>query len=283
MKAFFRKMYLKGKLFFTNYTFNMWQLQSAHEIDRLKLEAIVSLNKHEHKIYSQHGEDGIINEIFERIGTTTKTFFEFGAGSGSENNTIALLLQGWSGWWVDGGSYVDVYRKLFAQSIEEKKLVVAKSMISSENINSLVEDLGIPKEIDLISIDIDGNDFYVWKSLTVTKPRVVIIEYNSGYLPSMHFLQSESISVWNGSNFFGASLYTLNELGKQKGYTLVCCDLTGGNAFFVRDDLVKDKFDHAGDIRKIWQKPRYYLYYHAGHMPTLNYGQTPVMGKWVNK
>ncbi len=156
-------------------------------------------------------------------------------------------------------------------------------MITSMNINEVVEELTIPKEIDLISIDLDGNDFYIWKALIVTKPRVVVIEYNSGYLPGMHFLQDESISMWNGSNFFGSSLQTLADLGKEKGYSLVCCDLTGGNAFFVRNDLVGSNFEHAGDVAKIWQKPRYYLYYHAGHMPTLNYGQFPVMGKWVAK
>ncbi len=280
MKGFLTKYYLRLQWFF-NYSRNLWHLQSAQEIERLRVNAVVSLNRFEHKIYSQHGEDGIIREIFNRIGTKSKTFFEFGAGAGSENNTIALLLQNWKGWWIDGGDYIETYKSLFASSIEGGDLVVAKHMVSSKNINSIISDLKIPKEIDLMSIDIDGNDYYVWQALDATNPRVVVIEYNAAYPPGMHFLQDESVSFWNGSNFYGASLHTFNELAKKKGYTLVCCDLIGGNAFFVRDDLVGDKFEVAGEVAKIWQSPKYYLYYYGGHMPYINYGHIPAMGKWV--
>ncbi len=280
MRGVFTKYYLRLQWFF-NYSRNMWHLESAKEIERLKREAVNPLNRFEHKIYSQHGEDGIIREIFHRIGTTSKTFFEFGAGSGSENNTIVLLLEGWHGWWIDGGEYTAVYNKLFKTSIEHNMLVVAKKMVTSKNINDIVHELAIPHEIDLISIDIDGNDYYVWQALAATKPRVVVIEYNAAYPPGMHFLQDESVTMWDGSNFFGSSLHTLTELGKKKGYTLVCCDLIGGNAFFVRNDLVGDKFEFAGDESKIWQSPKYYLYYYGGHMPYVNYGHVPAMGKWV--
>jgi hypothetical protein len=259
----------------------MWHLASSQEIEKLKKEAVVSLNSFEHKIYSQHGEDGILREIFNRIGTNSKTFFEFGAGSGSENNTIALLIDGWKGWWIDGGDYIDTYKKLFKTSISKKDLVVSKNMVTSSTINTIIKDLHIPKEIDLLSIDIDGNDYYVWHALQTTNPRVVVIEYNAAYPPNFHFLQKESKEMWNGSNFFGASLHTINELAKKKGYTLVCCDLIGGNAFFVRNDLIENKFDHAGDISKIWQKPKYYLYYYGGHMPNINYGHIPYIGEWV--
>jgi hypothetical protein len=261
----------------------MWHLESAREIEKLKAEAVNPLNKFEHKIYSQHGEDGILREIFNRIGTTSKTFFEFGAGSGSENNTIALLIDGWKGWWIDGGDYINVYKDLFATSIAEGKLHIAKKMVTSHNINSIVKELSIPHEIDLISIDVDGNDYYIWEALSATSPRVVVIEYNAAYPPGMHFLQDESLMMWNGSNFYGSSLHTQNELAKKKGYTLVCCDLIGGNAFFVRNDLVGEKFELAGDIAQIWQKPKYYLYYYGGHVPYINYGHIPAMGKWVPK
>lgn len=280
MSGIFSKYYLRLQWFF-NYSRNMWHLSSSQEIEKLKREATIPLNRFEHKIYSQHGEDGIISEIFNRIGTTSKTFFEFGAGSGSENNTIALLLQGWKGWWVDGGDYVDTYKKLFSTPIEKGDLVVAKSMITSGSINTLAKDLNIPQEIDLLSLDIDGNDYYVWKALEAVNARVVVVEYNAAYPPGFHFLQEESQEMWNGSNFFGASLHTLNELAKKKGYTLVCCDLVGANAFFVRNDLALDIFEHAGDLEKIWQKPKYYLYYYGGHMPYVNYGTIPSFGKWV--
>lgn len=259
---------------------NTYQLLAAQELELLRFNAINSLNRAEHKIYSQHGEDGIIHEIFNRIGTTSKTFFEIGAGSGTENNTIALLLDGWKGWWVDGGEYVDVYGKLFSASINEGMLTVESNFVSSKNINEIVEEMGIPKIIDLISIDIDGNDYYVWEALEAISPRVVVIEYNAAYFPDMHFLQDESVVQWNGSNFFGASLYKLNELAKRKGYILVCCDLVGANAFFIRKDLVADKFEYAGDVAMLWQKPKYYLNYFGGHMPTVNSGTEPTIGRW---
>ncbi len=261
----------------------MWHLASAKEINRLMNEAVIPLNKFENKIYSQHGEDGIIAEIFNRIGTTSKTFFEFGAGAGSENNTIALLMQGWKGWWIDGGDYVSTYKKLFASSVATNNLVVSKNIVTSKNINSIVTELNIPKEIDLLSIDIDGNDYYVWEAISATNARVVVIECNAAYPPGFNFLQEESDQMWNGSNFFGASLHTINELAIKKGYTLVCCDLVGANAFFVRKDLVSNKFEFAGDVNKIWQKPKYYLYYYGGHLPFRNYGSEPVVGKWVTK
>lgn len=279
MKAFLRKYYTRLQWFFA-YSRNTYYLLSAQEIETLRSGSKNSLNRAEHKIYSQHGEDGIIDEIFKRIGTTSKTFFEFGAGSGTENNTIALLINGWKGWWVDGGKYIDIYRKLYATSIGKKDLNIGSHFVSSKNINEIAKKIGIPKEIDLLSVDIDGNDYYVWEALEATSPRVVIIEYNAVYLPGRHFLQDESITEWDGSNFFGASLHTLNELAKRKGYTLVCCDLIGANAFFVRNDLVSDLFESAGDVGLLWQKPKYYLNYYGGHMSTVNYGTEPAMGKW---
>lgn len=280
MSSFFTKYYLRLQWFF-NYSRNMWHLESAREIARLKAEAIIPLNRFEHKIYSQHGEDGIIREIFNRIGTTSKTFFEFGAGTGSENNTIALLIDGWRGWWIDGGDYVETYKDLFGVSIEEGNLKVGKYMIKSSTINQVVEEFQIPKEIDLLSIDIDGNDYHVWKALNAISPRVVIIEYNGAYPPSTKFLQEETETLWNGSNFFGASLTTLNDLAKEKGYTLVCCELIGANAFFVRNDLLGDKFEYAGDVAKLWQNPKYYLHYFGGHPPSIQGGHIPYVGSWV--
>lgn len=282
LSTMFRKYYLRAQWLF-NYVRSIYHLLSVKELERVLEHAPTTLNKKEHKIYSQHGEDGLIDEIFKRIGTTSKTFFEFGAGSGVENNTISLLIDGWKGWWIDGGDYVDVYKKLYATSIANGKLTIGKHLISSKNINEIVQTLGIPKEIDFLSLDIDGNDYYVWEALSATTPRVIAIEYNGAYLPDRHFLQKESENLWNGSNFFGASLFTLNELAKKKGYTLVCCDSSGANAFFVRNDVVGNKFEYAGEISVLWQKPRYYISHHGGHMPTINYGEVPAMGEWIPK
>src|SRR6266404_3114197 len=95
----FTRNYARLQAYF-NYVHNTWHLESMREIEKLKAHAVIPLNRFEHKIYSQNGEDGIIREIFKRIGTTSKTFFEFGAGAGNENNTIALLIDDWTGWWI---------------------------------------------------------------------------------------------------------------------------------------------------------------------------------------
>lgn len=275
-----KKYFIRLRWFF-NYVRNLYMLFSEKEVDSLRKNALIDLNMLEYKVYSQHGEDGIIYEIFKRIGVKGKTFFEFGAGSGSENNSIHLLMQGWRGWWIDGDKkFVDTYRKLYDTSIKSGELVVDSMFVGSKNINSIIERFGMPKEIDLLSIDVDGNDYYIWKALENTSPRVVVIEYNSSYPAHVRFLQKESDRGWDGSNFFGASLSVMNDLAKKKGYTLVACDLIGGNAFFVRNDLVGNKFEYAGDVEKLYQKPKYYLNYYAGHQSTINYGHEPTMGEW---
>jgi hypothetical protein len=275
-----KKYFLRLQWFF-NYIRNLYTLFSEIEVEQLRKNATVDLNRLEYKVYSQHGEDGIIYEIFKRIGSKSKIFFEFGAGSGAENNTIHLLMQGWRGFWIDGNtSFVNTYKKLYKTSLEKKELIVDSKIITSKNINTIIDDLKIPKEIDLLSMDIDGNDYYVWKACTRISPRVVIIEYNSSYPAHVRFLQKESDRCWNGSNFFGSSLLVLSELAKEKGYTLVACDLIGGNAFFVRNDLLGNHFEYVGNIEKLYQKSKYYLNYYAGHPSTFNYGHIPVVGEW---
>jgi len=277
-----KKYFIRLQWFF-NYVRNLYMFFSDKEIEELRKNASLDLNRLEYKIYSQHGEDGILYEIFKRIGTKSKTFFEFGAGNGTENNSIHLLMQGWRGWWIDGNSsFIDTYKKLYATSISSGELIVDSKIITSKNINTIVENFKMPKEIDLLSIDVDGNDYYIWKALDKISPRVVLIEYNSTYPAHVKFLQKESDKGWNGSNFFGASLTVISELAKEKGYTLVACELIGSNAFFVRNDLLGDHFQFAGNVEKLYQKPKYYLNYYAGHQPTHNYGHEPALGDWVS-
>jgi hypothetical protein len=186
------------------------------------------LNAYERKVYSQNGEDGILEELFHRIGTTNRFFVEFGVQDGSECNTRYLKdRNGWRGIWLDGdGDGNDVQ----------------KAFITAENINGLFEQYRVPYEFDLLSIDIDGNDLWVWKALNdVYNPRVVVIEYNS----TVPRWKSASIAydpshVWDGTNYFGASLKALNKIATEKGYQLVCCDKRSVNAFFVRADVVNE-------------------------------------------
>lgn len=202
------------------------------------------LNKYEFNIYSQTGEDGIIEEIFRRIGTTNKYFVEFGVSDGLENNTAYLLLKGWKGLWLEGSDVF--YKKIiktFKVAVHDGYLKVKNVFIDGENIEKLFDENNVPEEMDLLSIDIDGNDYWVWKSINKYKPRVVVIECNPFFGPTVPVVMKYNPKhVWDRSSFFGSSVKSLELLGRQKGYTLVGCNFVGNDTFFVRDDLVKDMF-----------------------------------------
>jgi hypothetical protein len=193
-------------------------------------------------VCSQNGEDGIIREIFRRIGTSDRIFAEVGVGDGTENNTAFLLAQGWQGYWIDGDSrFLNTVDK--AANLQQGYLKSAVSFVSRETIAGVFEGLDVPKEFDLLSLNIDQNTYYVWEGLTGFRPRVVVIEYNASIPPDVEWkVRYEPKRAWDGTCNFGASLKSFELLGRQLGYTLVGCDLNGVNAFFVRDDLVADKF-----------------------------------------
>ncbi|HVZ25547.1 MAG TPA: hypothetical protein VG842_05820, partial [Sediminibacterium sp.] len=154
-----------------------------------RYDAPDKLNKYEFQVYSQFGEDGIIREIFRRIGTTNRYFVEFGVEDGSETNTTYLLYQGWKGLWMDGDEkFVRSIQVSCANAIAKGQLTVVHSFITAENIESLFDRAGVPKEFDLLSIDIDRNDYHVWKAISHYRPRVVVIEYNSIYRPGDHYV-----------------------------------------------------------------------------------------------
>jgi len=135
------------------------------------------LVRHGFKVYSQSDEDGIIQEIFNRIHATNRTFIEFGVETGIECNSVKLLVEGWSGLWIEASApYVAEIQNRFGSFIANGKLVLSQNMATAENINALCEQAGVTGEIDLLSIDIDYNDYWIWKAVTAVSPRVVVIE-----------------------------------------------------------------------------------------------------------
>ena len=191
---------------------------------------------------SQNGEDGIIHEIFRRVGTTSRTFLEIGAGDGVENNTAFLLAQGWTGFWVDAGG--DFIANIHSRpDLDNQSLKWKVCSITRENIVDMLEDLGVPKDFDLLSLDIDQNTYYAWEGMNGFSPRVAVVEYNSVIPPDVNWkVNYDPKRVWNSTQNQGASLKALEELGRELGYTLVGCDFTGTNAFFVRNDCVGANF-----------------------------------------
>jgi hypothetical protein len=223
-----------------------------------------------YKIYSQNDEDGIIREIFNRIGHTNKTFIEFGVGDGLENNTLALLLEDWSGLWIEGSKKNT--KKImagFPTAIRKKRLNVINSFITKNNINELISSAVREDEVDLLSIDIDGNDVHIFEAITCIKPRVVVIEYNAKFPPPIMFcVDHDETYVLKGDGCLGASLKYLERIFSEKNYNLVGCNLNGSNAFIVLKDLTNDKFQAPYSAETHYEPARYYLassIYPSGH------------------
>lgn len=221
------------------------------------------------QVFSQGDEDEIIAEIFRRIGVTDRRFVEFGCGDGIENNTAYLLFQGWSGLWLDALEKNErVLRRRWASELAQGQLKFQRAMITASNIDGLITAGGMSGPIDLLSIDIDSNDYHVWQAISVIEPRVVCIEYNAKFPPPVEWIMPRDNSyVWNRTDRMGASLSAMTKLGLEKGYSLVGCDIIGANAFFVRADLAKGHFAEPFTAEHHYQPPRYYLTYgfFSGH------------------
>ena len=228
------------------------------------------LEQYGFKVYSQCDEDGIIQEIFNRIGLLSSTFVEFGVENGLENNTLKLLLEGWSGLWIDGNqSYVAQINKKFHDVVTTGRLQVKAAFITRENINSLIGE-HFSGEIDLLSIDIDGNDIYILESINVITPRVIIIEYNGKFPPPINIAQQYNPDYrWSGSDYSGSSLVAITKVADRKGYSLVGCNIVGSNAFLVRNDLLYDRFEAPFTADNHYQPTRYFLVstFPSGHPP----------------
>jgi hypothetical protein len=186
-----------------------------------------NLEDSEFSVYSQNGEDGVLKRLSELIGTTNQYFVEFGTGAeGTQRNTRLLEENGWTGLLMDVCARADHPR-------------IRKERVTAENINSLFAKHGVPEEFDLLSIDIDGNDYWVWKAIDARyRPRVLVMEYNAVVPPTeARTIQYDPNFMWSGTDYFGASLLALDRISKAKGYALVYCELRGINAFWVRSDL----------------------------------------------
>jgi len=204
------------------------------------------LNAYEAQVYSQNGEDGILLALFERIGTTNKTFVEIGAG-GLENNTNNLFFNyGWQGLWVDMDqgcmdSLQSYVARNFEARLDDAKIVVTK--VTRDNINQIIADNCSVAEPDLLTIDVDGNDAHLLRALEVVRPRVLMVEYNASFgLSPVTVPYDPDFNRHKYHSFYhGASASALTRIAESKGYRLVCCDTEGVNTVFVRNDVLNSK------------------------------------------
>lgn len=200
-----------------------------------------SLQDSEFQVYSQWGEDGIIQYLVKNIEMENEIFVEIGVEDYTECNTRFLLVNNnWSGLAIEGcEKHVEKIR--LSRDYWLYNLKAAHAFVTKENVNRLLESNGIKGEIGLLSIDIDGNDYWIWEAITVINPVIVVIEYNH------RFGKEKALTIPYDETFvreqkhystiyYGASLSALYVLGQKKGYELVGCSNSGVNAFFVRRD-----------------------------------------------
>ncbi|MBN2180322.1 MAG: FkbM family methyltransferase [Sedimentisphaerales bacterium] len=193
------------------------------------------LNDYARNVTSQYGEDGIIEKVLETLGDNDKWCVEFGSWDGKAcSNTFSLITdKGYSAVLIEGNR--KRYKDLLQTFAGNNKAVMINEFVGydSENgLDSILKKTAIPADFDLLSIDIDGNDYHVWKAIKEYKPKVVVIEFNPTIHKTVEFVQPPDPRLQQGS-----SLLSLTKLAKSKGYELVC--VTKTNAIYVRSEFFK--------------------------------------------
>ena len=193
------------------------------------------------KVYSQGDEDGILGEILRRLGLGPRDgiAIEFGVESGLQSNTHWLLRQGHPAVWLEfSDQHVKWIRRWFAEYLASGQLTLAHEVVEVATIDSRLSALANGQPVSVLSIDVDGNDYWLWERVQSIQPAIVIVEYNATFPPPVSIVQEHATEFRKAkTDYWGASLGALWKLGQRKGYTLVACTITGVNAFFVRHDL----------------------------------------------
>ena len=239
LKDIYHKFYNKFHYDTFKTLINLGKIQAAN--NALK-NNISSLGEVEFQVFSQRGEDGILQYIISKIEIPHKIFIEFGVENYTESSTRFLLINNnWSGLVMDGDkNNVDFIKKDFIYW--KYDITAYHSFITRDNINGLISQFTDIEDIGLLSVDIDGNDYWVWEAIDKIKPRIVTCEYNSAFGPT------KKVSIPYSDNFqrskahysdlyFGASLAAFCHLAEEKGYDFIGTAEPGVNAFFVRKDL----------------------------------------------
>ncbi len=212
------------------------------------------------RLFSQFEEDGLLLYLFALIGFTNRTFIEFGSDDGVNSNSANLYYNhDFTGLFMDGNEQALSRGKYFFEKYSNpasKTPIFKKAMITAENINDLIKEAGFEGEIGLLSIDIDGNDYWVWKAIDVVSPQVVIIETHNEF--GMHdiIVPYDPDYMYPGKHpdYHGASPVAMTKLAKKKGYRLVGANALGFNFIYVREDLLADELP-AVDVESLLQHP----------------------------
>ena len=210
-------------------------LLRARYFDTASLPYPERLTAQRFRLTSQNQEDGLTLALLNEAGPTTRRFIEIGSGLSGGNGGFLAREWGWSGLMVDGHSdHMQQVGRRFPMT------TAVAAWITRENVNELITEHGFAGEVDLFSLDLDGNDYWIWEAVTVSSPRVLILEYNSMFGPDRAVTipyDAQFDRHRHHSMYYGASLAALTRLNARKGYRLVAVEPAGVNAFFLRDDV----------------------------------------------
>jgi hypothetical protein len=250
------------------------QLELSRELASLQTEMRRSMPENPagygYKVYSQADEDGVLAFICGRLKLHQGSFVEIGCGDGRENNSHCLLLKGWRGAWIDGDpAKITAIRSALPPS---SRLQVVEATVTRENVVDLVAPV-VSRfgALDIFSVDVDSNDLQIAEAAVAAfRPKVIVGEYNAKFrYPMKVAVTYEPLRAWQGDDYQGASLAAwVDALGGD--YKLVCCNLAGTNAFFVRRDVSLSFGDYPPE--QLYQPARFHLTaLQSGHPPSLSF------------
>jgi hypothetical protein len=199
-----------------------------------ELDHPFALTARRFRLGSQNEEDGMNFALFSAVGTTSRRFVEIGCGSNGGNSGFLARELGWNGVMVDGDE-----EKVAAvrRGVSAARVTVTNAFVTIDNVNDLIADGGLEGEIDLLSVDIDGIDLWIWKAIDRVSPRVVVCEYNGAFGAEEPVTVPYDPSFTREGFYYGASLPALVNLGRSRGYRLVAVEPRGVNAYFLREDV----------------------------------------------
>lgn len=239
LKYYYQRIYNKLHYDIFKTLINLGKIQAAS--NALKVN-ITSLGEVEFQVFSQRGEDGILQYLISKIEIPNKIFIEFGVENYMEANTRFLLINNnWSGLVMDGDKRnIKFIQKDFIYW--KYNITAYHSFITKDNINDLIKKFTDKEDIGILSIDIDGNDYWIWEAIDSVKPRIVVCEYNSAFGPTLklstpYAANFQRTGAHYSDLYWGASLAAFRHLAEIKGYDFVGTAEAGVNAFFVRKDL----------------------------------------------
>jgi len=239
LRYYYHKIYQKWNYDTIKLLISVGGIHAKYNKDKKNINTLEDV---EFQVFSQRGEDGIIQFIINQIDVPNSIFIEFGVDNYIESNTRFLLINNnWSGLVIDSSK--QNIRFIKSDYIYWKYDITAyHDFITKDNINGLISKYTSCKDIGLLSIDIDGNDYWIWEAITDIQPRIVVCEYNSTFGAALkvsipYDSQFDRRRAHYSNLYFGASLPALCHLAEIKGYDFIGTGSAGVNAFFVRKDL----------------------------------------------